>query len=202
MAAHSALFAYRMHFKLLVQELSTMNIQLRLITADNIDRLEALAGPEVDFAISTGPPSLPLGWEELETDGEKTFQSLIRDASAAPTEILKEMPTEFPKGWIMKDVETYADGKAEDVDKALRSTPVASNWDTVLARFGTKESIAADTGADVVTKGFGELYDTVTGAATRRQQPPQQTTPATAPAGRTQQPPRSVSTTAPVNRAQ
>ena len=151
-------------FKLLLQELATMNIQLRLITADNIDHLEALAGPEVNFSIGTSVASLPLGWEEVEVDGEKTYQSLIRDANAVPTEILKQMPTEFPKGWIVKDIENYADSKAEEVDKALKRTPTANNWDTVLARFGTKESKAAETGLAVITEGLDDVYKTVRNA--------------------------------------
>ena len=173
-------------FKLLLQELATMNIQLRLITEDNIDQLEALAGPEVSFNISAGPPELPLGWQEVETDGEKTYQSLIRDADAVPTEVMKEMPTEFPKGWIMKDIKSFADGKPEEVDKALKATPQANNWDKVLSQFGTKSN---ETGLDAVSEGFKGLYNTVTSLGqTKEQSDSAPTTQASQPMAQASQP--------------
>lgn len=135
--------------KLLIQELQGMNVQMRLVTEDNIDSLALMAGTTPSHTIgpefvekiksemerTSEPPLAPqeYGWMRIDepASGIQEWRSLIRDAAGNHTDTSKTRPTGVPKGWASV---FYPDGTPASVSRisaALHRDQGPDNWNRV-----------------------------------------------------------------------
>ena len=137
-------------FKLLMQELTTMNIQMRLLTEDNIDQLSCLKFSDntIDskkFEKEKLRQDRERGWKFVGNSPGKgdTYHSILRNEIGEPTEVWhtgernNKLPDKVPEGW--KNL------NKKDLDKDLLETLLTidagpNNWDRVTQKLMGSDS--------------------------------------------------------------